>query len=497
MAKQPAISVDDLFNIAMEASVADPNQAPPPAVPWICDNFIDPVTGKLIKLESYQRRILRHALQMDAKGYSRYSMVIWSQIKKSGKTAIGAAAASWVANCIEQPNEVSCVANDQEQSTSRTFAAMKPTLERLGWNISESPRSTIAYNSNGSLVKAITTNYKGEAGGNQGLSVWSELWAYSGERLNRLWEELTPPPTRKFSMRFVETYAGFKQESLLLYGYYNRIFRDDTERELQPGVAKLWDDLPVYELEDASILVFWDHTPRMPWQTPEYYRDQRLHLRPEAYKRLHENRWLEASGKFITEEMWKASCRQDGPMQVRATYALDGSKNSDCTALVGCVRDGKVVHTTDVYIWEPKDGKEVDQNEVMQTIVDLHKKGLINPPLWYDPYQLVKMAQDLRKLGIPCAEFKQGVDRIKSDTTLYKLYDKGSIINWNHPGLRQHVLAASAELVGKDEEEYRIVKPSEGGMEESYTKVDACVAQSMAAYKAYLARSGGWAQSGL
>jgi hypothetical protein len=481
-------------------------QPPPPAVPWILDNFIDPIAGKLINLEPYQRRILREALTIEEGGYSRYSMVVWSQTKKSGKTAIAGAAGAWAGNCVEQPNEISCVANDQEQSAGRIFGAMGPTLEAQGWVTPLSPKAQpLAYHPvTGSVIKAITTNYAGEAGGNQSMSLWSELWAYSGERLTRLWEEMTPPPTRKFSQRWVETYAGFINESKLLWDLYNLIFITDKEGNeigVRAGAEKLWQDLPVYRL--GRMLMFWDHIPRMPWQTPEYYADQRIHLRVNAYKRLHGNWWVTSAEKFITEEMWRNSVKRDGPLKVPAVWALDNTKNLSCASLVGCVKIGQVVHTTGVYIWEPG-GEDLEQDKIMAKVVELKNAGLLAEPLYYDPYQTVKMAQDLRALGIECEEFPQTTARVKADTFLYKLYNEGTIANWSHPGLKAHVCAASAKPVGADKEEYRIIKPGDDEAEEtaeeaeavaerridkpetgSVAFVDAAVAQSMAAYMAY------------
>lgn len=497
------VTIDDLFDIAEEQQGRSDERVVTPAVPWMCEHFIDPISKRHIRLERYQRRILRHALQLDADGRGRYSLVIWSQTKKSGKTAIAGGVGAWVADQLETPNEVCCVANDQEQSSVRIFAAMLPTLDSLGWKVPDTPRGTFAYNpSTGSVVKAITTRYEGAAGGNQGISLWSELWAYRGERLNRLWEEMTPPPTRKFSMRWVETYAGFKQESLLLHGLYRKIFHtdetEDREPELNDGVVKLWDDLPVYELADEGMLVFWDHDHRMPWQTPEYYRVQCAQLRSNAFRRLHGNYWIDSSEQFISEEMWNASCRRNGPMKVEATYALDAAKNDDAIALVGCVKVGDVVHVTDVHIWESKDGSEHDYNEVMNVVLELKENGLLQPPLWYDPYQLVKMAQDLRLEGVDCKEFSQGADRIKADTSLYKNFKNGSIVTWNHPVLRRHVLAATAVFQGKDAEDCRIVKPALSTPTRSAMKVDGCVALSMAAHKAYHLRPrSGWTLSGI
>ena len=378
-------------------------------IAWMEEHFIDPITNSLMRFRPYQKRILRRALMFNADGHSRYSMVIWSEPKKSGKTTVAAAVGAYVANCIEAPNEVSCLANDQEQSAGRIYANMVPTLKHLSWTLPQTMRSErespTAYGPNGTLIKAITTNYKKEAGGNQGLSLWSELWAYNSERLTRLWEEMTPPPTRQFSMRWVETYAGYIGESKLLQSLYMRVFKDFEEKDLQDRVIKLWHDLPVYEV-DERMLVYWSHDPRMPWQTQEYYVDQRRTMRLSSYIRLHKNFWVSTMDKFITEEMWRRSCRGEKPAPTRSIFALDGSKNGALTVLVGCVKELGIVRTTYAQGWSAADGihtptgKEVDYAKVEAEIVRLHRAGLIIPPLWYDPYQMAKMAQDLRKKGV-------------------------------------------------------------------------------------------------
>lgn len=501
-------TVDEIFEWAYRQAVKQAESKPHP-IDWIEKNFIDPITKKLVVLHPHQKRVLRRALMTDDDGYSKYSLVIWSEPKKSGKTTVAAAVGAYIANCVEAPNEVSCVANDKEQAAGRIYANMIPTLAALGWSVPPTERGKrdrpVAFGSNGTMVKAITTDYEKEAGANQGISLWSELWAYSSERLNRLWEEMTPPPTRKFAMRWVETYAGFLGESKLLWGYYNKIFKDTDEKELQDRVIKLWHDLPVYEF-DERMLVYWSHSPRMPWQTPAYYIDQRVNMRYSSYIRLHENRWVEAAGDFITHEMWEDSLRYEKPANVRATYALDSSKNGDCTALVGCAKrkDTETVYTTDVHVWTPEDGQEVDYNDIMNTIVALHRSNKLRPPLWYDPYQCVKLAQDLRAKGVPCREFNQANDRVKADTTLYKLYKDRNIINFLHPELRRHILNSKAK--NYPDQKVRIIKPEDeidDRSEDDKTavlyrqmQVDLAVAQSMAAYKAYTRPGGAWGAKG-
>ena len=489
------LSTAELFNFGTRLAGRS-DEPPPPAVPWILENFVDPVTMRPIQLRPFQKRILREALSFNSQGRNQYSLVIWSQIKKSGKTTTAGAVGAWVANCVEAPNEVDCLANDQEQAAGRIFSSMIPTLEKLGWAIPESyksvKRSPEAIGPNSSIIRAITNDYKKNAGGNQGLSLWSELWAYEGERLHRLWDEMTPPPTRNFAMRWVESYAGFINQNLLFQDYYLKVFKDFKESELQPGVVQLWDDLPVYIVNDNSF-IFWDHMPRMPWQDEQYYREQESDLRPSAFRRLHQNWWVESEDNFITEMMWRASIIDPSTEPFKAIYALDASKNNACTALIGCRREGdRVVTSPESYIWEVKNG-ETNFGEIEKAVISLYRRKLLQPPLYYDPYQCVMLAQRLREKGIPCKEFTQGQKRVTSDTFLYKMYQAGLMRNPVMPKLREHLLGSVIKTL--EDDKLRIIKPTESE-ESSKTFVDGAVAQSMAAHQAYTKRSGGWGQSG-
>ena len=67
----------------------------------------------------------------------------------------------------------------------------------------------------GQSITAIPSNFATAAGGNQNISVFDELWAFTSERSRRLWDELVPPPTRQIACRLTTTYAGYEGESLL------------------------------------------------------------------------------------------------------------------------------------------------------------------------------------------------------------------------------------------------------------------------------------------
>jgi hypothetical protein len=481
-------------------------QRPTDAVKWIEQNFIDPATVKFktaakdyanartLELQPYQRRILSHVLTPDGSGRLPYSQVLWSQVKKSGKTTVAAAVASWWAATVEAPNELIVCANDEEQAAGRIFAAAGPTI----WPIAgDWPQGKTSVNEvrlpNGTTVRAIPSSFSTEAGANHGLVLYSELWAYSSERARRLFEELTPVPTRLNSVAWIETYAGFWDESDLLREMWERIFCNMNGTELQSGVQAVEELADImttdgegnerpacYAIPQEEFFVFWDHTPRMPWQTEKYYTAQRARLRESAYVRLHENRWQQSADKFITDEMWRQSLTLGGPSDLPATFAVDASQRNDTTALVGVRREGDRYRTCYLRAWNPG-GRDIDLDEtVAAEILRLHGEGLIMGPVWYDPFQMHQVGVNLRKAGISCREFVQGEERLRSDSFLYRLYRDGKIDNWDDPTLAQHVRAAKVKEL--DEERMRLTK---GRMGDALSrKIDLAVAQAMAAYRA-------------
>ena len=123
-----------------------------------------------------------------------------------------------------------------------------------------------------STITAIPSNFATAAGGNQNISVFDELWAFTSERSRRLWDELVPPPTRQIACRLTTTYAGYEGKSLLLQDLYRRGLQ-------QPQIG---DDLHAGD----GILMFWSHSPVAPWQDERWLAEMRRTLRPNAYQRL-------------------------------------------------------------------------------------------------------------------------------------------------------------------------------------------------------------------
>ena len=141
-----------------------------------------------------------------------WDTILYSCVNKSGKTTINAALTLGWALTQEAPNEILILANDREQALSRVFKAVEGMIQFNAPLRSECEvQSRVIYCANGTEIKALSSEYSTAAGSNHGFSSWDELWAYTSEGSRRLWEELTPVPTRKNSIRFICPYAGHRR----------------------------------------------------------------------------------------------------------------------------------------------------------------------------------------------------------------------------------------------------------------------------------------------
>lgn len=483
---------------------------PVPVCKWIEENCyqwhtvsqfgeFDYSQAKKAKLDDYQKDILNHVLTPNERGKFPYRVVVYSQPKKHGKTQVAGWVGAWWSHEVEYPNLVLTVASNREQSAGLIFNSAIPTLKSLGAKVpmhaTSKPESLLP---NGTVFRAIPSNYAGQAGGNYGLTLWSELWTYTSERDQRLYDELVPVPTRFNSIRWVETYAGFEDESSILMNLFSQIFTDTTESQLQPGVEAVpelkhitSDGKPTcYHNKETGIFYYCDHTIRASWLQGEdgaaYIRTQKAELRHSQFIRLWENRWQSSEGGFITPEQWDDAVNLKDSVVEPMYLAGDASQRNDNVALVGVSKVpvkifGKIQYryrVRYVRVWDPQ-GTDIDLDEtIAKEVLRLWKRGLIIGPFRYDPFQMHQVAMNLRKKGVKCKEFNQGKDRQLADTFLWKCFNDRIIDVYPHDILESHVKAAKAKEY--ENEQIRIIK----GTATENRKVDAAVALSMATWAA-------------
>jgi len=180
-----------------------------------------------------------------------------------------------------------CLANDLEQSTGRVFQAIARIVQASPLLRAEAKitQSRIEFASTGATITALASDYAGAAGANPTMVCFDELWGYTSERSRRLWDEMVPVPTRKVSVRLTTTYAGFEGESDLLETLYKRGLQGE---EIAPSLFR-----------QRGLLMFWSHEPVAPWQTAAWVEQMRSQLRPNAFLRMIENRFVTIESSFV------------------------------------------------------------------------------------------------------------------------------------------------------------------------------------------------------
>lgn len=491
-----------------------------PAVEWIERNVwdwssVNMVNGynfdnaKKIILDQYQKDILNHVLTPNANGRFPYSTVVWSQPKKHGKTQIAGGVGAWYSAEIESPNLVLCVGDSKEAATGLIFTSALPTFAALGADVPKSATTgePIIKLENGTIFKAIPASPTGQAGLNYGLTLWSELWTFKTDNHAKLWAELTPVPTRYNSIRWVETYCGFEDESnVLLDQLYLRIFADTTETELRPPDGEKYKHAPrpvpellhiqtdghpaCWHIPEEGLFYFCDHEIRASWLQGEagaqYIREQRGGLTHSQFVRLWENRWQSSVGNFIEPAWYLDSLNLAEERDVPMILAGDASQRNDTTSLLGVEKvivpifgePQERFRVVRVRVWNPL-GKDIDLDEtIADEVYRVFDAGLMAGAFYYDPFQMHQVAVNLRKKKVPCVEFHQGTERLLADTFLYSLFKKRLIDCFPNATLGAHLRAAKAKL--GDNEQLRIIK----GKLSNSGKVDAAVALSMACWRA-------------
>ena len=427
-------------------------------------------TGQPLALSPEQRKILDVAFTF----LTVWDTFIFSTIKKSGKTLINALLLLWWA-FTHRNDEILCLANDQEQSIGRVHKVAAGLIKHNSLLAAEAQvlSSSIRF-SNGTISNALTNEATTASGANQGFSSWDELWGYQSERGVRLWEELTPVPNKP-SVRVVTTYAGWESESELLWGLYLKGVGPDEHKDGE--AERVHDSLPIYLNRGAKILCYWDHQPRMFWQTPDYYQSQKRVLRPNTYARLHENRWTSPESTFITADQWNACVdhtRAPIPTNTPRIVGVDIGVKSDNAAVVEVspVVGDKII-ILGHRVWRPDKNAPVNLAQVQHHIVSLARSNHVLK-LLADPYQAVQMIQALQTLLGPLVveEFPQTITNTTvMGETLFDLVKNRNLIAYASSELQDHVTNA----IGIETERgVRMVK------KKSSKKIDLAIALSMA-----------------
>ena len=443
-----------------------------------------------MQLTEEQRTILGYITQQDEDGKFPYETCILSKPKKGGKTTEVASIIAWFIECAPPYTEAIICANSLEQSERLIY-------NDVSFHFSYTKRAKVYKDKieaeNGSKIYILSKNYTSAAGSRHALVVFDELWGATSEDDRRRYDELTPIPTITHSLRLISSYAGFYGESNLLYDLY--LSGVDEEENPDGKGTRINELAPLPCYKNGSQFTLWSHEGTMPWQTDAYYDSQRLSLRPNAFLRLHENRWVTSREVFIPIEWWEAAEKhlqqsaeiwEGHPYAKSPLYiAIDAASKRDCTAVIAVAPDTKLGKIALVFhkLWTPVEGEILNLEETLEPYILSMSKRFRIKDISCDPSHMYQIIVRLRNKGLPVNEFSQTDSGMtQASQHLFDLLRQDNILAYPSPDIKEHLQNVMAEYTSRG---VRIVKDKSNSRLAS-KKIDAAVALAIACHQAYV-----------
>jgi phage terminase large subunit-like protein len=226
--------------------------------------------------------------------------------------------------------------------------------------------------------------------------------------------------------------------------------------------------------------MFWSCQPVAPWQTAAWLAEMRRTLRPAAYLRQIENRFVSTESTFIDMGWWDACVDPAAtPLVADRSIAVhvgvDASVKHDSTAIVAVCWDEQAKKARLIWhrIYQPSADEPLDfEATVEDAVLDLHRRFDVRS-VRYDPYQMHAVAQRLRREGVQMEEFPQSVPNLtEASQNLYELIQGRNLVSYPNEAIR---LAVSRAIAVETTRGWRISKDKQSH------KIDVVVAMAMAA----------------
>ncbi len=341
--------------------------------PWQVSRILDP--------------ILNH---VDASGKRIITNALIGLPKKNTKSTTAAILTVWGLLFDDPEPEVIGVAADLDQSKiilkqAASLIRRNPQLEKELIVF----RDTIARRDDMGVYRVLSSDSPSAHGFNPSLVICDELWTF---RDYSLLEAVTESPVREQPIQFAISYAGLKQT---------------------PGYP-LWDLYQKYVngMLDSKSYVFWSERNLFSKVSPEYLATQRARLPLASYQRLHENRWVDSSGEFLTSEEIELCIDETllneafSSTAARYFIGVDLGLVKDRTAISVCHCDktGQVILDY-LKVIQGSQEKRVSIVAVEAILVDLLKSFRRVLAVKCDAWQLESSVQKLQHSGVRVERF--------------------------------------------------------------------------------------------
>jgi phage terminase large subunit-like protein len=416
--------------------------------------------GKLITLEQWEREVF-----IDCFYKNRPRLILVSMAKKNGKSTFSAIVLSWFL-LTQEPGEIYICSNSKDQSSFITYRKIVSMI-RKNPSLDEKCRIYTDYIENiktGTILRCLSSSFRSSAGLNCLLICIDELASFDTDSLRFFFEELQLSPVYQYPLILITSTAGRSEEGILW----------DLIKESKKGNTPE-SYFYIRQGEEANPSSF----------VTQKYLDSQEHkpgMRPNLFKRLHENLWVSEEDSFIADEEFRACIDykliRRPKIKIPIWLGLDVGYRNDYTAICGVGKIDDKIFLVDHKVYIPLETEELQFDDVKRYLIELSKIYDIQS-LYFDPYQAIQLSQDLKKEKINMVELPQTQGNcIAFSQCLFNLIKSQRVIFYESEELRLSLINCKVVYSNRG---WRIVKKT------GTKKIDLAIALAMAIYGAVTA----------
>jgi len=426
--------------------------------------------GEPLIFTQWQKWLLRALFERDEETMRlRYRRALIGLPRKQGKSLMLSAVAVYGLITGESGAEVYVVAGDRQQARI-IFGEAKQQVQMSSVLSQECKvyRDAIEMPRFGSVLRVLSSEFKGQAGLNPSLVLFDELWNQGSPDL---YDQMTLGSGARIEPLVVSiTTAGYDLDTVA--GHLYQYGKQCAAGEIDDNTFGFW------WWEAAADCALDDERQ---WRTANPNLSERLldiddmrtamkQTDEAAFRRWRLNQWVRAQESWLPVGAWE-QCRDDAPLRpdLPIWVGIDMALKHDSIAVVIAQPQDDLI-VTRARIWQPRD-EGVDVAAVEQHLRSLHHEYEVREFV-YDPAYFQRSAEHLADDGLPMVEFPQSAARmIPACGNAYELIVNRRVTHDGAPTYSDQVLSAAQRMTDTG---WRLSKGK------SKRKIDACIALVMA-----------------
>jgi phage terminase large subunit-like protein len=426
--------------------------------------------GEPLVFTAWQKWLLRSLFERDAETKRlRYRRALIGLPRKQGKSLMLSAVAVYGMITGESGAEVYVVAGDRQQARiifgeAKQQIQMSPVLSqecKVYRDAIEMPRF-------GSILRVLSSEFRGQAGLNPSLVLFDELW---NQTTPDLYDQMTLGSGARIEPLVVSiTTAGYDLDTVAghLYQYGKRCAAGEVDDK---SFGFWWWEAPA-DCDTNDEKAWRVSNPNLAEKLMDIT-DMRTAVKQSdesAFRRWRLNQWVRSQESWLPAGAWE-QCRDDTELRndLPVWVGIDMAMKHDSIAVV-IVQPQDDLLVTRARIWQPQD-EGVDVAAIEQHLRELHREFTVKEFV-FDPAYFLRSAEHLADDGLPMVEFPQSAARmIPACGHAYELIVNGKVAHDGSPTFTDQVLSAAQRMTDQG---WRLSKGK------SKRKIDACIALVMA-----------------